>query len=82
MYQRRAGDPKTWIPKDQLEEGAWYEGKCRNASKAQWERGKFHYQRYKFGHWFHEEIECPEDDTGFDVFFAFKKIDVPKQETT
>lgn len=79
MYQKRSGDPEKWIPKDQLVEGQWYDGKCRNASRAQWKDGKFHYRRFKFGDSFLEEIECPENDRGYDVFFAQH---VSKQETS
>lgn len=74
MYTKKAGDPNTWIPKEQLEEGAWYKGKCRNNSVAWYVGGKFHYLRYKFGNVFAEELPCPEDDQGFDVFFAQEKI--------
>lgn len=74
MYTRRAGDPPNWIPKDQLEVGARYRGKCRNASEADWNGEKFLYLRHKFGSSFIEEIECPEDDRGFDVFFAQEKL--------
>lgn len=74
-YKRRAGDPTdgSWFPKAALEEGAWYAGKCRNASVAQWRDGAFHYSRYKFGTWFLEAIPHPDDDVGYDVFFPFKK---------
>lgn len=72
MYKYRTGDPPNWIPKDQLIEGAFYMGKCRNADEAQWKEGKFHYLRHKFGFNYMEEIECPEDDRGFDVFFPQK----------
>jgi hypothetical protein len=79
-YTRRAGDPPdgSWIPKDQLKEGQWYFGKCRNADYAQWKDGKFVYVRYKFGDTFLDEVECPEDDRGFDVFFAFGEMAPPK----
>jgi hypothetical protein len=73
-YQYRSGDPPTWIPKEELVEGATYKGKCRNADTAVWKNGKFEYTRYKFGFTFLEEIECPEDDRGFDVFFAQEKL--------
>lgn len=76
-YEYRIGDPPkgAWIPKENLEADAWYEGKCRNASYARWDGIRFHYLRHKFGEKFWEEIECPEDDRGFDVFFAFRKLD-------
>lgn len=73
-YKRRAGDPPdgSWLPKDQLVDGEFYVGKCRNAVRAQWLNGRFHYRRCKFGNWFVEDIPCPEDDQGYDVFFAFQ----------
>lgn len=76
-YTKRLGDLDNWIPKEQLIEGQWYKGKCRNAGEAKWENGKFIYRRYKLGYWFLDEVECPEDDRGFDVFFAQEKIDPP-----
>lgn len=79
MYTYHSGDPKTWIPKDQLVEGAFYEGKCRNAGTAQWKEGKFHYLRHKFGFQYMEDIPCPEDDHGYDVFFPQKLIEEPKK---
>lgn len=74
MYSKRMGDPEKWIPKDQLEVGARYVGTCRNATDALWNGKVFLYTRHKFGHTFQEEIECPEDDRGFDVFFAQEKL--------
>ena len=74
------GDPTNWIPKDQLIEGHWYRGKCRNAAIAQWKEGRFHYMRYKFGHWFLEDIKCPEDDKRYDVFFAFENLEDPGEK--
>ena len=60
------------IPKLNLEHGAYYQGRCRNASIARWngERGVFVYWRTKFNDTFLEEIRCPEDDKHFDVFVA------------
>lgn len=77
-YVKRVGDPDMWIPKEQLEEGQWYQGKCRNTTAAQYVNGKFMYTRYKFGFSFLDEVECPEDDRGYDVFFAQEKIDDPR----
>ena len=74
MYTKRVGDPDKWIPKEELVEGARYVGKCRNATDALWNGKVFIYRRYKFGTSFMEEIECPEDDRGFDVFFAQEKL--------
>lgn len=65
------------IPKSELEHGTYYEGRCRNASVARWDSvlELFTYWRFKFGSRFVETIQCPEDDTVFDVFIAEKKID-------
>lgn len=65
------------IPKENLEHGAYYEGKCRNANVARWnaERQLFYHWRNKFGNEFVETIECPEDEKHFDVFVAEKKVD-------
>ena len=81
-YSRRAGDPPegSWLPKSALVAGTYYAGKCRNAQFAQWDGTKFVYVRHKFGFSFPEEIEHPEDDRGFDVFFpkrAVELADVP-----
>ena len=58
------------IPKEQLIVGAYYKGRCRNASVARWDGKVFHHWRRKFGTKFVETIKCPEDDDKFDVFVA------------
>lgn len=65
------------IPMDQLEDGVWYQGHCRNASKAKWdvERKVFVYTRHKFNMTYDEDIVPPELDEGFDIFVAVKKLD-------
>ena len=70
------------IPKLELEHGAYYQGRCRNASIARWDGNKqrFVYYRNKFGHEFLEEIKCPEDDIMFDVFVAEAKLETPTRE--
>ncbi len=70
------------IAKADLEHGAYYVGRCRNASIARWNEKKqvFVYYRNKFGHVFLEEIKCPDDDILFDVFVAESKIDEPERE--
>lgn len=64
------------IPREKLEHGAYYLGRCRNASVARWngKLGKFFYYRLKFGHLFIEEINAPEADTNFDVFVTDKRL--------
>lgn len=62
------------IPKAQLEVGAYYKGKCRNASVARWNGEKFIYQRTKFTMVYFDDIDHPEDDRGFDLFKPYDKI--------
>jgi hypothetical protein len=66
------------IPKDRLEDGAYYFGKCRNANIARWNaaRGKFTHWRTKWGSTFTEEICCQEDEAHFDVFFPLQKVEL------
>jgi hypothetical protein len=70
------------IPKDKLEHGAYYKGRCRNATEARWhaEKEVFIHWRTKFNETFLEEISCPEDELMFDVFFTEEKIEVPTKE--
>jgi len=58
------------IPKADLIEGTTYLGHCRNAREAVWKGTHFTYLRTKFGNSFFEDIVCPEDDEGFDIFVA------------
>ena len=65
------------VPRDALEEGAYYEGECRNARIARWcaARGVFVHWRTKFGHRFLEEIRHPEDEPKFDVLIATRRLE-------
>ena len=63
------------IPINELEKDVWYEGTCRNASKAIWNGEKFLYERTKFGDTFFEEINHFQEDDGYDVFVPLKKIE-------
>ena len=58
------------IAKQSLVHGAYYYGRCRNASIARWDgvKGVFVYWRQKFSSVFLEEIRCREDELHFDVF--------------
>lgn len=62
---------ETFITKEHLQDGAYYIGKCRNASIARWDakENKFYYWRQKFSFLFIESINHPEDDDGFDLFY-------------
>jgi hypothetical protein len=70
------------IAKADLEHGAYYTGRCRNASLARWnaELGCFVHWRTKFGSKFLEEIKHPEDDQHFDVFVVESKTENPIEE--
>ena len=75
------------IKKEDLVVGAYYQGRCRNASIARWDGEVFLYWRSKFGNVFLEEIHCPEDDPHFDVFVAEERIheiekEIPIQQRT
>ncbi|HET8688686.1 MAG TPA: hypothetical protein VFM18_18885 [Methanosarcina sp.] len=65
------------IQKENLEHGAYYKGRCRNASIARWngETELFYHWRTKFGQRFIEEIRCPEDEQHYDVFVTEEKIE-------
>jgi hypothetical protein len=67
------------IAKKDLAHGAYYYGRCRNATIARWnaKTEKFFYFRNKFGETFIEEICHPEDDKLYDVFIVEKEIDPP-----
>ena len=70
------------IAKADLEHGAYYAGRCRNANEARWNADiqQFVHWRTKFGHKFLEEICHPEDDKVFDVFVVEHKVDVIAEE--
>jgi hypothetical protein len=65
------------IRKDDLVDGAYYGGTCRNASVAQWDaKGNcFWYMRNKFRSTFKESINHLADDDGYDLFVPFHRID-------
>ena len=65
------------IKKDDLIDGAYYQGNCRNASIAQWDAKNncFWYMRDKFGHVYKEDINHLADDNGYDLFIPFQKVD-------
>lgn len=64
--------------RNELEDGVTYTGHCRNASQAVWhaDKGKFIYQRQKFGQTFSEDIVHPQDDEGYDVFVPVGKVEI------
>ena len=66
------------LPKNKLELGKYYYGKCRNNDVAMWDGKEFKYQRCKFGHWYTDTINHFEDDNGFDLFVPLKEVE-PKE---
>lgn len=71
---------KLLLTKAQLEDGAYYVGRCRNASVARWnaEEGKFYHWREKFTRIYIETIKHPVDELQFDVFRPLRLIEHPK----
>lgn len=65
------------IPKSDLEHGAYYAGRCRNASIARWnaDNERFYHWRHKFGWNYVETIRHYDDKTLFDVFRPTHKLD-------
>jgi hypothetical protein len=70
------------IARAELVHGAYYEGRCRNATVARWngERGVFIHWRTKWRSTFLESIKDPEDDHVFDVFRAYRRLDPSEVE--
>ena len=75
-------DYNAKIPKQDLEHGCYYSGRCRNASEARWNANqqKFVHWRTKFGMTFIETICHPEDDDVYDVFVVERKLETPTKE--
>lgn len=62
---------RKYMLKNELRDGAYYKGVCRNASIARWNgrTDRFVHHRTKFGHTYLEEICHPQDDMKYDVFY-------------
>jgi hypothetical protein len=65
------------LRKEELEDGAAYTGRCRNAGEAVWhaEKNCFTYTRHKWGGSFPEDINHLADDDGHDLFVPWKKVE-------
>jgi len=65
---------KGIIKKENLIDGAFYFGLCRNASIAKWDTKEnvFWYLRFKFNTKFFEKINHISDDDGYDLFLPTK----------
>ena len=61
---------KGVIRKEDLIDGATYEGICRNADEAIWDEiaDSFVYDRLKMGHTFDDWIKHIQDDDRYDIF--------------
>ena len=70
------------LKKEELKDGKYYLGKCRNANVAKWdEQGKcFWYMRNKFGSTFPEKINHLQDDNRFDLFVPLKEVEPKDNE--
>jgi len=64
-----------FLNKEELEDGAYYIGRCRNARIARWcaAENQFYHWRVKFGNIFIETIKHPADEQQFDVFYPQQK---------
>ena len=64
------------VKKSDLKNGSSYIGICRNSSVAKWSSKDdcFYYIRNKFGNFFIERINHPEDDDGYDLFIPIKEV--------
>ncbi len=70
------------LPKDQLRHGAYYKGRCRNATIARWHADEqcFYHWREKFGRIYIETIKYPTDQSEpwWDVFDVVEELPNPK----
>ncbi|CAQ71588.1 hypothetical protein RALTA_B0977 [Cupriavidus taiwanensis LMG 19424] len=59
-----------------MKHGAYYQGRCRNATIARWngEKQCFVHFRTKFGEHFLESIKHEEDFSGFDCFKPDREV--------
>lgn len=80
LHDERTG--RAILAKSELVDGAYYVGRCRNATIARWsaEHGSFFHWRIKFTQVFVEDIKHPVDEHYFDVFRAVRVLIDPKFE--
>jgi len=67
-------ETEKFISKSDLQVGAYYIGECRNSNIALWNGKQFLYIREKFGSHFLEDINHPQDDNGYDLFYPYKVV--------
>jgi uncharacterized protein (DUF433 family) len=87
LIQTRTHDEFTGrliLPKDRLQHGAYYKGRCRHATVARWNADEqcFYHWREKFGHIYIETIKYPTDELEpwWDVFDVVEELLDPKLE--
>ena len=72
------------LPKDHLRHGAYYKGRCRNATVARWNASEqcFYHWRKKFDRIYIQTIKYPTDEVEpwWDVFDVVKELPNPKVE--
>ena len=78
--QLEAAYAQGLLRKTALVHGAYYRGRCRNATVARWNEPGQHFihWRTKFTNRFLEAIRHPEDEKVFDVFLATEEI-IPEE---
>ena len=78
------GSTQQCIAREELQDGAYYRGQCRNAELdlARWDAKKqmFVYVREKFGYLYTEPICHPENEAHFDVFRVKELVETPEFE--
>ena len=81
-WLQKAYSLKLFIPKKDLEDGAFYLGNCRNANIAVWNKKEevFTYVREKYNSKFLEDINPIENDNGFDLFIPMEKYTPTPEE--
>jgi len=72
------------LPRDELKDGAFYKGRCRNCTIARWNAAEncFYHWRQKFGRIYIETIKYPTDEVEpwWDVFDVVEELPNPKFE--
>jgi uncharacterized protein (DUF433 family) len=72
------------MPRDQLQHGHYYKGRCRHATVARWNADDrcFYHWREKFGRIYIEDIKYPTDETepGWDTFDVVEELQIQKFE--
>ncbi len=75
---------RSILPREHLRGGAYYKGRCRNATVARWnaDEQRFYHWRKKFDRIFIETIKYPTDETEpwWDVFDVVEELSSPRFE--